>query len=69
MGWSAAFYALTTGARKMEGRDGPMKIHTIGIDLGKTSFHLRVGLGRGCRPASGRLARLASTSARQIEHC
>ncbi len=33
-------HARTVRARKMEGRRSPMKIHTIGIDLGKTSFHL-----------------------------
>src|ERR1019366_4426337 len=42
MGWSAAFTPEWQGVEDGVRRH-PMKIHTIGIDLGKTKFHL-VGL-------------------------
>src|SRR5213080_3088203 len=42
MGWSAAFTQSQLGY-KDERRWRPMELHTIGIDLGKTVFHL-VGL-------------------------
>src|ERR1700676_1216905 len=42
MGWSAAFTPEQQGVED-ERRRHSMKIHTIGIDLGKTKFHL-VGL-------------------------
>src|SRR6202045_5207414 len=42
MGWSAAFTQPAAGY-KDERRRRPMELHTIGIDLGKTLFHL-VGL-------------------------
>jgi hypothetical protein len=37
MGWSAAF-APRMGIRVR--KETPMELHTIGIDLGKTVFHL-----------------------------
>src|SRR5215470_6012974 len=42
MGWSAAFTQPAAGY-KDERRRRSMELHTIGIDLGKTVFHL-VGL-------------------------
>jgi transposase len=42
MGWSAAFTPERQGVED-ERRRHSMKIHTIGIDLGKTKFHI-VGL-------------------------
>src|SRR6478672_12497258 len=42
MGWSAAFTPEQQGVED-ERRRHSMKIHTIGIDLGKTKFHI-VGL-------------------------
>src|SRR2546430_15805380 len=43
MGWSAAFTQPAGGILRMNGGGVPMQLHTIGIDLGKTVFHL-VGL-------------------------
>src|SRR5262249_41130680 len=45
MGWSAAFTQPAAGY-KDERRMRSMELHTIGIDLGKTVFHL-VGLNPG----------------------
>src|SRR5437763_15337362 len=42
MGWSAAFPGRPLGYKRKR-RRRPMEIHTIGIDLGKTVFHI-VGL-------------------------
>jgi hypothetical protein len=44
MGWSAAFTPEQLGYKRRQG-DYLLELHTMGIDLGKTVFHL-VGLDR-----------------------
>ena len=39
MGWSAALYQASSLGIRGERRRHPMELHTIGIDLGKTSSH------------------------------